>query len=514
MLGAALVAYALVRPALIISLLSGAALAGFFYCLTPALRRQIGQAPFFMALGLPLAAWLLPNIWLLYCVMFATVPLLARTPGQVAPVYLFALLLLPALDTTIMAGSIKLFEIGVHESLALGAVFALVKCREKARISIALDLPLLAVLLLLVTATARDTSITNFFRVLINGVLECALPYYIVSRSIRSIDDLKLCMIYLAAAASVLSVILLYEARTSWPMYNPLHDHYGVYVELIVKARGGAMRAGGPFLESTSMAMVLVSLILATWMSRPAFRSTLHYLAVLALMLAGLTAPQSRGAWIGLLFGTLVADFYRRRPGAAIRRLAVMGMVGAALFAVAPLSPYLSDTLGMAESSASTVDYRQRLFDRGTEEFWKSPIVGYSPPQILSRLSDLTQGEGIIDFVNTYIYFALMSGAVGLVVFVGAFLIYLSRLWRLRRISRRTEPDLDIYAFVFAGLVMPMEMLMFTSFGGRPEMFVFIFFSFASAIVSMRERARQAHTTPMVLWSDVQISGTKIALTP
>lgn len=517
--GLALVAYALVRPALILAILSGMALAGFFYCLTPTMRREIGRAPFVIGLGLPLAAWLLPNIWLLYGVMFATVPLLARTPRQVAPAYLFALLLLPALDTTVVIGSVKLFEIGVHDSLALGAIFALFTRPGRARISFALDVPLLAVLLLLVTATARDTSVTNFIRVLVNNVLDCALPYYIVSRSIRTIDDLKLCMAYLAAAATVLAVILLYEVRSSWPMYNELHDHYQILMQLMVKSRGGAMRAGGPFLESTSIAMVLTSCILATWLSRKAFRSTFHYSAVLAVLLAGLTAPQSRGAWIGLFIGTLVADFYRRRPGAAVRRVAVIGIVGAALFAIAPFSPYLSDTLGMAEGSASTVDYRQRLFDRGMEEFWNSPIIGYSPPETLSRLGDLRQGEGIIDFVNTYIYFALMSGIVGLAIFIGAFVFYLARVWKCRRFLRFDDPDMNATALVFAGMVIPMEMLIFTSFGGRCEMFVFVFFAFASSVVAMRDRVQKAKRLPAQIWplpgnSAHQTSGTSIALTP
>jgi O-antigen ligase len=502
--GVALFAYAVIRPALFIVILSSMALAGFFACLSPEMRLRVGRAPIILALGLPLAAWLMPNIWLLYAVMLVAVPLLARNPGQVAPLYLFALLLLPALNLTIVAGSLKLFEVGVNEFLATGAAFALAIRPGKARIPRALDLPVIALVLLLVIATTRSTSITNFFRVLVSGVLDCALPYYIVSRGVRSVDDLKLCMIHLAAAASVLSMILLYEAHSSWPMYNILYDHYGIVERLMVKLRGGVLRASGPFLESTSMAMVLSSCILATWLSRSAFRSKWHHLAVLALLFAGLTAPQSRGAWMGLLIGILVADAYRRRIGAAIRRVMLIGVMVAALVAVAPLSPYLSDTLGLSEGSASTVDYRQRLFDRGMEEFWRSPIVGYSPPDILARLDDMRQGEGIIDFVNTYIYFALVSGIIGLIVFVVSFLTYLMLLWRDRRFVRANDPDGEAIALVFAGLVMPMEMLVFTSFGGRPEIFVFVFFAFASAIVSMRKQAQRIETPWPLLWSDVQ----------
>lgn len=491
--GAALFAYAAIRPALFIAILSAGALAGFYQCLTPDMRRRLRTPPFVLALGLPAAAWLMPNVWLLYAAMLAMVPLLARHRGEVAPIYLFALLLLPPLEQTIMLGGLKLFDVGVHAALALGATARLLVKPGRARIPLALDMPLIAVMLLLVVATARDTSATNFLRVLMNTLFVCGLPYFIVSRSVRNVDDLKLCLVYLAAAAAVLSVVLLYEARSSWPMYNILYDHYGIALQLMVKARGGVMRAGGPFLESTSMAMVLTTCILAAWLSRDAFRSGWHHAAVLALLLAGLVAPQSRGAWIGLLIGTLAADVYRARPGAAIRRIAVIALLGFALFAVAPFSPYLSETLGLTGGSVDSADYRHRLFERGMEEFWRSPIVGYSSPDILIRLADLRQGEGIVDFVNTYIYFALIGGAIGLAVFVGAFAIYLLKLWRCRPGG---GPAADAMALVFAGLIVPMEMLIFTSFGGRPEVFVFIVFAFAAAIVTDRAGERRRSAQP------------------
>ncbi|NJR77959.1 O-antigen ligase family protein [Sphingomonas corticis] len=486
--GATLVAYVAIRPALFIAILSAMALAGFYRCLATDTRRQLGRAPVVLAIGLPLLAWVLPGAWLLYAAMVAVVPLLARRRGEVAPIYLFALLLLPALEQTFTIGGLKLFDVGVHSALALGAAGGLVLRPGAPRVPAALDAPLVALMLLLIVANARDTSATNFLRVAVNTLFLCGLPYFIVSRSVRSMDDVRLCLVYLAGAAAVLSMILLYEARSAWPMYNVLYDRHGIAMQIMVKARGGVMRAGGPFVESTSMAMVLATCILAAWLSRPAFRSGPHHAAVLALLLAGLVAPQSRGAWIGLLLATIAADLYRRRPGAAVRRLGMVALAGVALLAAAPFSAFLSETLGLTGGSVDTVDYRQRLFDRGVEEFLRSPITGYSAPDLLIRLADLRQGEGIVDFVNTYIYFALIGGAIGLAVFVGAFAAYLLHLWRCRP---RGGPDADAMAAVFAGLVMPMEMLVFTSFGGRPEMFVFVFFALATAIAARHAAERR-----------------------
>jgi O-antigen ligase len=137
--------------------------------------------------------------------------------------------------------------------------------------------------------------------------------------------------------------------------------------------------------------------------------------------------------------------------------------------------------LGKSAETASTVDYRARLLTRGMEEYWKSPLIGYSQPEVLSRLADMRQGEGIIDFVNTYLFFALVSGAIGVICFIAAFVFYIRGMLRFRGALGRADRSLAVPAFLVAGLVMPMEMLVFTSFGGRCEVMVFVLFGLAAA---------------------------------
>jgi hypothetical protein len=478
----AVTAYNHLKPALFLAILTGLAVLFVAFCLEREWRKQLQFTPV-VGMALPLLAWWITDIWLLYLVMALVIPLAARRPADAAPLYLFALLLLPPLDTVIVLGPLKLFDCGIHDMFGLGAMARIMMAPRRQRSSFRTDLPVAALLLLLVFSTARDTSVTNILRVLINTLLDCAMPYYIFSRGVRSVQDAKLCMLHLVTAAAILSVILLYEVRTSWPIYNQLYPLHQVKVLLLVKQRGGVLRAGGPFLESTSIAMVLATCVVAAWLSRFAFRSRATHFALLALLLVGLTAPQSRGAWVGLILGTVAADMYRRRPFAAARRIALIGALGAALVSLAPMSPYLSDTLGMSEGSSSTVEYRSRLFTRGMEEFWKSPTIGYSPPQVLIHLSDLRQGEGIIDFVNTYIFIMLVSGMIGLTIFVGIFLYYLCGLWVRRAAFKRSDTDLTTQTFVFAGLAMPMEMLIFTSLGGRVETMLFILFGLGTSLM-------------------------------
>lgn len=482
---AMLAAYLFIKPALHIAIVSGAAILLFTSCLTPQLKRSVAPAAMTIGVGTPLLAWALPNIWLLHLAMVALVPLFARRLNQVAPIYLFALLLLPGLDDMVSLGSLKLCDFGVQDALAVGAtaaVFLTRRGRGAARPD--LDLPAIGVVLLIVAALARDTTVTNFIRVFCNAFLDLWLPYYVLSRSVRSADDVRACMVWLSCGGAVLSVVLMYEIWKAWPIYNELYAHYGVQTLLLVKARGGILRPGGPFVEPTSIAMVLTSCVLAVWLARSAFRSRHHHIAMLVLLLAGLCAPQSRGAWIGLLIGMALADLFRRRYSRLAWRIVPIAIGGVVLMALARVSPMVAETLGMTGTSSASGEYRKLLLDRGFEEFLHSPIWGYSVPQLWVRLHDLKQGENIIDFVNTYIWIMLISGGIGLAIFVGSFLFFLVRLWR-----QRGGKDADVAAFVFAGLAMPMEMLFFTSFGGRPAFFIFIFFGLASALIAARGRA-------------------------
>lgn len=486
--------YLLAKAALFIAVLSAAALVGLRLCLAPSARKEMGYEPLVIATGMPVAAWLLPSIWLLYAAMVLLVPVMARRAGQAPALYLFALLLLPGLDTSIAIGSLKLFSFGVHDALAFGAALSLLMHPSwRATARPALDAPFLALLLLLVVAVSRNTSLTNMLRVAVDVGFDCALPYYVVSRGVRDREDVQRCLLHLAAGAAVLSVVLFYEARNSWPIYMVLLDQYGIIDRPIVKTRGGVMRAGGPFLESTSAAMTLVFCFLAAWMARPAFRSTLHHLALLGLLALGLVMPQSRGAWVGLITGMVTIDLYRGRLGQTAMRLGAVGLIGLGLFAAARSSPEMSETLGMSGGSADTTDYREQLLSRGLEELRDSPLIGFSYPELLIRLDDMRQGEGIVDFVNTHLFIALLSGLLGLVIFNGTFLSYIAHVWRARRRSRREgDASMRASAFVFAALVTPLQMLAFTSLGGRVQVFMFVFFALAAVVARAGKPAAAA----------------------
>ena len=482
-----LIAYLLIKPALHVVIVSAAAVALYLHCLKPEPRREMAGRAMLTITLLPVIAWSLHTPWLLYTLLMLWVPLVAGGAGRIVPVYLLSLLVLPGLDSVAGIGSLKLFDFGVHDALAVGAAVALLINRRRNRPGWRVDLPACALIVLLAAALSRETSISHFLRTVSNVMMDLGIPYFIASRGLRDGQECRRAMLWLGCAAVMMGAILLYELVRAWPIYNELYGQYGL-TPLLVKARGGMLRAGASFVEPTSAAMVLALAMVALWACRRDFRSRRLHGLLLLIALAGLFAPQSRGAWLGLGFALVIGELYMGR----IRPLMKGGLLalsaGVLLLGAALSSPQLSETLGLSGESSGTSDYRRQLFQRGMEEFRHSPIVGFSVPELNVRMNDLRQGEGIIDFVNAYVWIMLISGGVGFIIFTGTFLHY---FWGLRRYRSWLKDDPDgreCAAFLFAGLAAMMQMLIFTSFGTRPAVFVFILFGFTAAFTTLYKR--------------------------
>jgi len=449
------------------------------------LRTELLVTGSFIAVAMPILAWSTPNVWLLYLLMCIWVPLVAGRFERLVPIYLFSLLLLPSLDMTMAVGGLKLFEFGVLDALAVGTAVAVALSPKKSSAMPRSDAWVCATLLMLGAALSRDTSFSNFLRTFLNVALDLGLPYYLVSRGIRNLEDLRIAVRWFAGAGMALAPLLMLEAWKAWPIYNELYAELGVPLVLMVKARGGMLRAGGPLVEPTSIALVMALCLVALYLLREDFRSRLHHGLLLVAVFIGLSIPQSRGAWIGLFVALVTADLFRRRYALLFRKGVLVTTLAGTVFMLAQLSPSLSETVGLSGGSSETSEYRRRLLTRGMEEFWQSPLIGFSLPQLNVRLADLVQGEGIIDFVNTYIWIALISGTVGLVAFIGTFLHFLSGVWRFARHSG-DPAAVELAAFPFACSVMLLEMFFFTSFGNRPAFLTFALFGLSAALVAKR----------------------------
>nr|WP_314466468.1 O-antigen ligase family protein [uncultured Novosphingobium sp.] len=488
------VAYYSIHSALYVACASGAGVALFLICLRRVHREEMAMRSLFCVMALPMLAWSLPAVRLLHLAMCFWVPVMAGRRERIAPLYLFSMLLLPPLDAPVEIGGLKLFDFGVQDGLAIGAAVAIwLKFRksESAPRRLTSDGWVAAFLLMLGLALSRETTATNFLRTTVNLVLDLGLPYYILSRGVTSTEGQRMALRWLACGGVALTAVLVLEIWRSWPIYNELYGQYNVPMMLLVKARGGLMRAGGPFVEPTSIALVLAMCFAALSLLREDFRSALRHSGLLAITFLGVSAPQSRGAWIGLALASVAMAIYRGRWRSLLACAGGIGLALGIVFVTAQLSPTFAEALGLSDGGANeTTTYRRDLFEKGKEVFWQSPMFGHSMPRLNVLLADLRQGEGIIDFVNTYLWIALIAGSAGLAIFIGNFLDPLVSLWKRRRVLRRTPGEAPA-AFVFGVLVMLSEMLFFTSFGGRPAFLTLGLFGLSATILA-RPQARRA----------------------
>lgn len=479
--------YHVVKPSFFVGTVSAMAIGLFLYSLKKEVRAPIEKQMLVIAVSMPVLAWSAPSLPLLYIFMCAWVPLAAGRFNLIAPVYLFSLLLLPGLNEPLAIGSLKLIDFSVYDALALGAATAIFCNPAKAKSRLDWDAVALAVVVMISIATARDTSISHHLRVLVEALIDLALPYYIVSRGLRSSEDLRATMLWLSAGGVVVASILIFEVFKAWPVYNELFRVFELPTRLLVKMRAGLLRPGGPFVEPTSVAMVLAMCTLALYLSRDFFRGRRHHMMLMGIAVVGLIAPQSRGAWIGIGIAIVAADILRGHYAQLARKLFVAAGAVSCLFLAAQFAPDLSETLGLSGGSSETSDYRRLLLHRGLEEFANRPILGHSMIELQPRIPDLVQGEGIIDFVNTYIWIMLIAGVVGLAIFVAPFVHFLSSIFRFARFRGEKKRDVEAGVFVFGALLMFMEMLFFTSFGmTRPAFYQFALFGFAAAFLRLQ----------------------------
>lgn len=480
----------MLKNLLAIEMLTFIALAGFYLVLTAKARAQLGLGPAIVAVLLPAAGFLLPSVWFVYAVCISAVPLCARNRNQILPLYLFALFVMPDLPLPEALGALKLSSLNTSTCFALGAlVAALWRGGLRGKPSM-LDIPAATVVAVLVIMASRSTSATNVLREMLDHLLYFGIPYILVSRLVRTPADFRRMGVALACAGCLLAILLIAEFAFRWPFFRPMYGNVGLDLgsPLAVKLRDGNIRATGPFIEATAAAFCLTFAVFAASQIASAFSTRLFHLAVMGLLIVGVIAPQSRGALLGVAIGFAAIYLYKRSQ-TVIATLLVGAAVLAVFFATVGLQPE-TDAASYSQGS-ETVEYRKRLMSRGMEEFNRTPLMGDSFPNVLERMQDLRQGEGIVDFVNTYLWVALLSGLMGLIPFVAAFATRLINLWRIRPRLRRAGFASDPAAFAFAALVAPVAMLIFTSFGGRIAIFTFVGFAIGTAILSAVARGRR-----------------------
>jgi O-antigen ligase len=448
----------------------------FAWLLRPSEARWVRSRALPLTAGLFLTGMLVPNIWIMYLVIIAVIPMMSRSIGEAAACYMLVIIGLPRLEHAATIGPIYIlpFDKWVMSAIGISIAHLVHRAKKTEVVGSRFDLPFLLFLGLELLQARGAPNFTSFLRSEVNALISFAIPYFAVTRAVRKPEDLRLMLLATCFGFFVLSIMAIYESRTGFLVYDFIAQRLGSTESTLgyLHVRSGMLRAHATFGDATALGSVIASVFLTMMVLRGTFRTRNCYFVALLVLLAGLYATNSRGPLVGLALGVICFDIYSRRYGRAFLKAGSLGGLYLLALTAAQFSARFADRLGNGSTSGDTITYRHLLITRGLEEIRKHPLAGISPNKISIVLADLRQGDGVIDIVNGYIYYALTAGVLGAVALLLCFLLPVSRIMKLRKRMSWDPQLLRIGALTFSLGIMTMLTCGTSGFGAirRPRL--------------------------------------------
>jgi len=472
-------------------LLYGAVYA-FAALLRPEDARWVKGAPLKLFVGLFVIGMWAHIVWIPFLASLIAIPLFSKSRADAAAIYVVTFLALPVMYYKVAIGGHYLFAVTKYTFCAVGLLIAyLMRPHLGPRLHKRFDIPVILVLLLEL-AQARDPDSTEMLRQFLPVFFTIALPYYFLSRSLNTEEDVRRFVLAIALGGFVLALVATVEARTHWLVYKQVESYLGIgnaNTNAYQQMRGGMLRAPGSFSESTSLGAFLTAATLAMFALRTSFASKRKWYIAVGIMFVGLIAPNSRNALMGLAIGLLLLDVYRRKWGPFFMKVGAAGGLYLVLLTTAQFWPYARNLIGKGEDTQSSNEYRLLLLRRGMEEIHKHPMLGTTLKKAMDNLQDIQQGQHIIDLVNGYITYGLTLGYMGM---AGLFFVFASLALAMMSARRKllANPVLhDLAALTFAVAGCMILIAAFTSFGGEGSTYFYLVAVLGSSLWALRRTA-------------------------
>ena len=271
-----------------------------------------------------------------------------------------------------------------------------------------LDVAVVLIFLATALLTTRGLFFTpsNFVRMTVVWFFLIVVPYFALSRALISreaIESLKQALLTIG----VLSISIgLMSAFANWNFYIEMATEY--------QFEGALYRSGDVRVILTSCTTlagwIMVAAAMATW----GYRKVSNYpvfvmIGVTVLCFGVLYLTRSRGAYVAAIamIGALIVANIRTWP---LR----IGTIVAGLVSAYIVYATLSSSGFQSIDQFGTFEYRDRLLAAGIAHIRENPFIGDPYFAMHPRFAPLLQGQGIIDFVNTYLQLGLQMGLLGL----------------------------------------------------------------------------------------------------
>lgn len=267
---------------------------------------------------------------------------------------------------------------------------------------------------------ADQTTATAGFRFLADQLIIFALPYFVITRALKTQEDLDQALGGLLLASLVLAAIALVSTVKQW---NFFFQHAPPSIWTAYDYRGGFLRVTATTNTHSLGFYLTAGILILPALQRSLKLSLLRLMALRLVMVAGLFFTGSRGAMAALAIGLVVYTVLSLRKAAfrwvMIFVAALVAVLGARLFMGADYSKF--DPYG-------TFDYRQQLLTTSIGFINDHLLFGSYYFLQSGRFDHLIQGQGIVDVTNLYLQIMLQYGLVGLMLFLALFFSPMAKL--------------------------------------------------------------------------------------
>jgi hypothetical protein len=276
-----------------------------------------------------------------------------------------------------------------------------------------------------------SSTFTTDARMIVESLLDVVLPYFVVTRGLRSAADIRFAAGHMLLGLAFCAAVAIGEFVIQHNLYSGLQSVYEIQWQLTYTlTRDGLLRVQAVAPQPIILAFMMVfGLGLAAWLNASRWR-TPSVAALLGAFFLALIATFSRGQWLaaGLLVLALIG--LRWLTTGAFRAVLIGAVIAGVVVKVANLDALVISVLGSVFGSSdvdlSSIQYRQQLLDASLALIQQSPWLGV--PNYAAQMQSLRQGEGIIDLVNTYVGILLDAGVVGLTLFLLPYVVVVHRL--------------------------------------------------------------------------------------
>ncbi len=401
--------------------------------------------------GLTSAAFLSHNFWLYIAISAVIVLHAMQKERNPMALYFLVFAAVPIFDMPIPGFGVVNFVFDMNHVRLMAMIilapvaFRLVQTKEyvSSTYRVAHRI-LLAYMGLAFALAASHITTANILREALYLFLGTWLPFFVASRSLRDIRQLREALTMLVLGFSVLGLVAVFETTRSWILYETLRAPFGappaaLTFYLLRETEGGGVLRAITTLGHSIVLGYAMGIGICIWAAlRHSIKPSNMSYFVLACIFAGFAAAFSRGPWVGMVAGMLFLsllgpNFFKRMVG-----VGAFCLVAFAALLFTPYGQKLYAYLPFVGSvSSDTVDYRVRLFEVSMEVFWDSPVFGNFKYMFDPRMEEMRQGQGIIDMVNSYLGVAMKFGMVGLVLFLLPFLVV---IFMASKTAREVEP--------------------------------------------------------------------------